>query len=1047
MKKRIVLLALLVLAVGTISACGTTTESTTTTTTTTQVALTSIAISGADDITLDYGVAFNVFTGVTATGNNNVDYTSEITFTTTSTSIATDGTLDTTVAGNVALRYQVTVGTVTSQHWRYITVNPQQAAEGEYLVNPDFSDGLTGWNDANVNYVADGAEMTLSVVDGALQAVVVAGSNAWTPRFGQMNVPFDNGVTYEISFRAKSSVEKTINLQVGELLSASPYFTDFKPGLTIHKTIGTEWATYSYKFTMNQEDTNHRGGVLFEMGTVGGNTTDATMWFDDITITVSTPDADTAAPTFTGVKEEVTVAYGGSYTPANVTAYDYVDGDVTEDIVITYEDADHNAIEAIDFNTPGIYYVVFTVEDEAGNIATESTKVTVKSLEWSDVNMISNPTFDDPLDETTPEWTIWSDQGTTGEIDNVNGVFNVTVTSAGSAAYSSQFNQDGILTLEQGKTYLFTFTVSASVDRTINAAIGWSNTTTWAWTEFAGMDDIAVTSTPTTYQIIFTVTEETHAVKVTFDLGNTTTFAAGVVTFHDVNLYGEAEETDSNYYSDTNLIVNPTFDDPLDTETPEWAMWVQNWGTMPTVVADIDNEAGTYDVAISDGGGDAAWAIQLAQDGITLEQGKTYRLQFTASATADRTINAAVGWTDAATNAWTQFGRLNAIALTSEATLYTLIFTVEPETHIVKVVFEMGTTDSFAEGTVSIYDVTLQEAVDFSDINMVTNPTFDDPLNTETPEWAMWVQNWGSMPTVVSGIDNEAGTYDVAISDGGGDAAWAIQLAQDGLTLEQGKTYLVQFTASATADRTINCAVGWTDAATNAWTQFGRLNAIALTSEATLYEFTFTVTPETHIVKIVFEMGTTDSFAEGTVSIYDVAIYENVEFQTTNLLVNGSFADALNTETPEWDMWVQNWGTMPTVVADIDTEDEVYNVNITDGGGDAVWAVQFFQDGISLEQGKTYKVVFSVSATAERTINCAVGWTDSATNAWTQFGRLNNIEIGLEETTYSFVFTVTPETHDVKLVFELGSSDGFAEGTVTFYEAAIYEAVAEVPAE
>jgi len=200
-------------------------------------------------------------------------------------------------------------------------------------------------------------------------------------------------------------------------------------------------------------------------------------------------------------------------------------------------------------------------------------------------------------------------------------------------------------------------------------------------------------------------------------------------------------------------------------------------------------------------------------------------------------------------------------------------------------------------------------------------------------------------------------------------------------------------------------------------------------------------------VKIVFEMGTTDSFAEGTVSIYDVAIYENVEFQTTNLLVNGSFADALNTETPEWDMWVQNWGTMPTVVADIDTEDEVYNVNITDGGGDAVWAVQFFQDGISLEQGKTYKVVFSVSATAERTINCAVGWTDSATNAWTQFGRLNNIEIGLEETTYSFVFTVTPETHDVKLVFELGSSDGFAEGTVTFYEAAIYEAVAEVPAE
>ena len=47
-------------------------------------------------------------------------------------------------------------------------------------------------------------------------------------------------------------LKKEINLQVGELLSGAPYFTDFKPGLAISKVITTEWATYSYKFTMNQ---------------------------------------------------------------------------------------------------------------------------------------------------------------------------------------------------------------------------------------------------------------------------------------------------------------------------------------------------------------------------------------------------------------------------------------------------------------------------------------------------------------------------------------------------------------------------------------------------------------------------------------------------------------------------------------------------------------------------------------------------------------------------------------------------------------------------
>jgi hypothetical protein len=160
-------------------------------------------------------------------------------------SITFSGVLETTSVGVHAIRYQVSVSGVVAQRWRYITVNGPEGVEGEMLINPNFDLGTAGWDDPAVVYNADGSSMTLTVDTGALKAEVIAGSNIYTPRFGQMNVPFEMGKTYEVRFDAKSSVAKTINCQVGELLSGAPYFTDFKPGITIHKELTTEWASYS----------------------------------------------------------------------------------------------------------------------------------------------------------------------------------------------------------------------------------------------------------------------------------------------------------------------------------------------------------------------------------------------------------------------------------------------------------------------------------------------------------------------------------------------------------------------------------------------------------------------------------------------------------------------------------------------------------------------------------------------------------------------------------------------------------------------------------
>lgn len=246
------------------------------------VVLTEIIISGLEEMIIDYEAPFNVFTGVIAMGNDGIDYTDQITLTTVA-PVDDEGNLDTTQIGRFAVRYNLTIGEIRLQRLRYITVLGPVRPEG-FVINGDFEMGTIFWNDAaNGYFVASGAALTLSIEDGALKAEVVAGSDAWTPRFGQQNIPFEMGKTYRVTFDAKSSVEKTIHLQVGELLSGAPWFINFKPSQDEYRTITTEWATYSYTFTMNLD--NPRGGILFELGKINPEgQLNATLWFDNIVI-------------------------------------------------------------------------------------------------------------------------------------------------------------------------------------------------------------------------------------------------------------------------------------------------------------------------------------------------------------------------------------------------------------------------------------------------------------------------------------------------------------------------------------------------------------------------------------------------------------------------------------------------------------------------------------------------------------------------------------------------------------------------------------------
>jgi hypothetical protein len=853
MKRKIFLFALIALFAFAVASCEE------------ELELTQIVFTGVEDVTLDFEEPFNIFDGVIAVGNDAVDYSDQITFLSTS-PIDEEGNLDTTDTGEHAVRYEVRVDDVLAQHWRYITVNPPQAQEGEMLVNPNFDNGTAGWDDgANGFYVADGASLDLSVEEGALKAEVVAGSNTWTPRFGQQNVPFETGKTYEISFDAKSSVEKTINLQVGQLVPTDPYFIDFKPNQTEHHLITTEWATYSYKFTMNLE--NVLGGPLFELGTIGGVGIDATMWFDNIAITESTPDEDTTGPVINGLKETVNVTVGSTFDPmAGITAYDLTDGDVTDAIDVTITDSESNVVEEIDTSVEGTFTVTYYVKDSLDNETTETVTVNVVSLLFRDENLILNPSFEDALDPETPVWGVWSQDWGTAPVLDVNhdvenGELNVGITGGGDAAWAVQVFQEG-LTLEEGVTYKVTFNAYASVVRDINLAVGYGD----PWVEFARQDGITLGIESATYELVFTVTQETYDnVKVVFEMGNTPSFSDGTVTLEDVAL----QELDADP-----VVQNGSYD------AVGWRAFANDWEGSVFTGMIVEGEFVMHLTTYNNTG--ANWTLQVIQDEVALglspsgdngvlvlDPETTYTFSFDAYASEAITINPLI----ATPGVWANFIEAagQSVAITTEKTTYTYSFTTPASlagTEFLK--FEFGQAfASFEDDDKWIaFDNIVITKPDETALESVYNGTMDQVL----------FHNYDNSGEVATGqmvaVDGDA----VITVDTLGGNAWEPHYYYMIDSLDAGTyTVVLRMTSSVARDFRFNLVLP--DAGHVSILPDTKVDFSADADVMTTVTVQFTLEAATTNIKVELDFGTLGDelvSVPGTFTLHELLIYQNI---------------------------------------------------------------------------------------------------------------------------------------------------------------------------
>jgi hypothetical protein len=267
------------------------------------------------------------------------------------------------------------------------TSSPSSSSEvpsdQELITNGTFDTGST---DPFVKSDFEGASSTIEVATVGTEKMMKLAikSVSWgqaAPRIEYSNLTLKDKKIYVVSFDAYAETARTMHIQVGQLLTADPWFKAAS-SQGIFLDLGTAKKTYKWSFTVDAALGSDltKESLLMEFGKMGnGAPSDATnVFLDNISLKeTATPILDTTAPIITlDAKESFFV--GEAFKPLeHVHARDDVDANVTPVI-----DTVNSVLPSVDANSlitadPGNYKVVFIATDTAKNSASATWNFTV----------------------------------------------------------------------------------------------------------------------------------------------------------------------------------------------------------------------------------------------------------------------------------------------------------------------------------------------------------------------------------------------------------------------------------------------------------------------------------------------------------------------------------------------------------------------------------------------------------------------------------------------------------------------------------------------
>ncbi|NBI30307.1 carbohydrate binding domain-containing protein [Chengkuizengella marina] len=257
-----------------------------------------IDVEEAGEYVISYSVASNVDTGnLTLLTKMGSAYTGELEFNDEITEAEADGVYYMDIAstggwnnwGIVTQTVHLEEGVQTLQiaspgvNLDWFTISTESQSQGEDLIVNGTFDSVVEptfawWGDQWNGY----AEGEASIEDGLLKVHLESlGAQPFIPQVVQEGLPFISGQTYTVSFDAKSTSPKTINVNVGRGLDAAPWFIPYVD--TQQVQLNDELQTYQFTFTMNEASYDN-GKIVFELGPIDGEAVAGDVYFDNLSI-------------------------------------------------------------------------------------------------------------------------------------------------------------------------------------------------------------------------------------------------------------------------------------------------------------------------------------------------------------------------------------------------------------------------------------------------------------------------------------------------------------------------------------------------------------------------------------------------------------------------------------------------------------------------------------------------------------------------------------------------------------------------------------------
>jgi beta-glucanase (GH16 family) len=779
-------------------------------------------------------------------------------------------------------------------------------ADGNYIYNGDFkenniqdnADGSkdfgTGWNFVHIPDTAGNGSVSIDNIDGTNYAkvnVTAPGTQDYAVQLIQTTT-LGKGRWYKLSFDAKSDTNRKINTKVGG--GASRGFSVYSPVYGMNLT--DSFQHFEKTFQM-QADSDLAARLEFELGL---NT--STVWIGNVRLeeTVA-PEVDynaTKPPLPDGNR-----VYNGAFDKGTITRLDYWNLNTSSGAEASYKVPEDTRELNVDITSPGTSSDAITVDQRGVQLAKGSTctlnfearaeaarsiKVKVVSQDGKTVYspektfnlttknssqklefVMNNETdlnsqlifelggesskvyLDNvSLKQTSVDYSnvvmyplkngdfsegfkSWNPLGTIGDggastITNENGAAKIAVTTVGPNPWSIMLNQEN-MKFSKDVEYLVSFDARTTVDRNIEVIL--ENA---AYTRYFDKT-AALGSEMKHFEYTFTMTKD-DTLSLKFLLGNVPTPPTKV---HDIFIDNvKCEVKDSNHI--TSVVKNGTFDG---TEEP-WKLWTGDGGSATTsLTAD-----GALKIAVSNIGPNS-WSVQEFQEGLKFENGQRYSLSFKAKADEERKMNINIGKALTASPWFTNYMPTKTVDLSDTMTEYNFEFTMnEPTYDNGKLVFEVGNVaGGNAVTNVYIDDVVLTKVASDNtgdpgdqDGALIKNGTFD----SSTDNWGIWSHDNGSKLGV------EEGKLKVTVVSEG-PAFYSVQVIQNDLKLESGKTYKLSFDASSPIARNIQPIVEHNGGDYTKYLQ----PITSLSTEMEKYSYEFTMNTADANAHLVFALG------------------------------------------------------------------------------------------------------------------------------------------------------------------------------------------------